>query len=32
METETTKGNEPTVMKSIVKGTLNAVYNGEPLK
>ena len=32
METETTKGNEPNVMKSIVKGTLNAVYNGEPLK
>ena len=32
METETTKGNEPTVMKSIVKGTLDAVYNGEPLK
>lgn len=32
METETTKGNEPTVMKSIVKGTLNAVYNGESLK
>lgn len=33
METETTKGNEPTVMKSIVKGTLNAVYNnGELLK
>lgn len=31
METETTKGNEPTVMKSIWKETLNAVCNGEQL-